>query len=228
MLNEYEEKVYNTIKQIENGIITRKEGSCELDLSLRQIDRLRIKYRQQNKEDFIHKNRGKIPTNKIENKLIEELEELYLNEYYDYNFTAFYDELTENEKYKDKYDISYQSLHSIFLNDDIISPIAHKGTIRLYNEKMSNAIKNEDASVSEEKKELYNSRQIAYEQAHTRRSSNMFVFGQEVQMDACEKKWFGDIVTYLHLAVDKATKKVLFGWFEYEEDRKSTRLNSSH
>lgn len=36
-------------------------------------------------------------------------------------------------------------------------------------------------------------------------------------MDACENFWFGDIVSYLHLAVDKATKKVLFGWFEYEE-----------
>ena len=42
-------------------------------------------------------------------------------------------------------------------------------------------------------------------------------FGQEVQMDACEKMWFGGIVSYLHLAVDKGTKKVLFGWFEYEE-----------
>ena len=36
-------------------------------------------------------------------------------------------------------------------------------------------------------------------------------------MDACEKFWFGGIVSYLHLAVDKATKKVLFGWFKYEE-----------
>ena len=36
-------------------------------------------------------------------------------------------------------------------------------------------------------------------------------------MDACEKIWFGDIVTYLHLSVDKGTKKVLSGWFEYEE-----------
>ena len=45
----------------------------------------------------------------------------------------------------------------------------------------------------------------------------MFAFGQEVQMDACEKKWFGGIVSHLHLAVDKGTKKVLFGWFEFEE-----------
>ena len=36
-------------------------------------------------------------------------------------------------------------------------------------------------------------------------------------MDACFKVWFGNIVSALHLAVDKATKKVLFGWLEYEE-----------
>jgi hypothetical protein len=36
-------------------------------------------------------------------------------------------------------------------------------------------------------------------------------------MDACNKMWFGGIPSFLHLAVDIATKKVLFGWFEYEE-----------
>ena len=36
-------------------------------------------------------------------------------------------------------------------------------------------------------------------------------------MDACNKIWFGGIPSFLHLAVDKGTKKVLFGWFEYEE-----------
>ena len=45
----------------------------------------------------------------------------------------------------------------------------------------------------------------------------MYAFGQEVQMDASPKIWFGDVVTHLHLAVDKGTKKVLCGWFEYEE-----------
>ena len=148
--------------------------------------------------------------------MIEELEQLYLNEYYDYNFEAFFEEITENKKYKDKYNISYSTLYREFLNDDIISPLSHKGTIKLYNEKMNNAIETKQP-IPEEKVELFQSRQITFEQAHTRKSSNMFVFGQEVQMDACEKYWFGGIVSYLHLAVDKATKKVLFGWFEYEE-----------
>ncbi len=215
-MNEHEEKKYNTIEKLERGELTRKEASFELDISLRQIDRLRIIYQKTGREGFIHGNRGKTSEKKIKRTIIEGLEQLYLDEYYDYNFEAFYDELMENKKYKGKYDISYSSLYREFLYDDIISPIAHKETIKLYNEKMNNAINNKE-EVQEEKVELFQSRQIAFEQAHTRRSSNMFGFGQEVQMDACEKVWFGGIVTYLHLSVDKGTKKVLSGWFEYEE-----------
>ncbi len=215
-MNEYEEKKYNTIEKLERGELTRKEASFELNVSLRQIDRLRVTYRKIGKKGFIHGNRGKPSEKKIDKEIIDELKDLYLTEYYDYNFEAFFDELNEKEKYKGKYDISYSSLYREFLNDDIISPIAHKGTIKLYNEKMNNAI-DEKEEIQEEKLELFQSRQITFEQAHPRRSSNMFGFGQEVQMDACEKVWFGDIITYLHLSVDKGTKKVLSGWFECEE-----------
>jgi hypothetical protein len=88
--------------------------------------------------------------------------------------------------------------------------------MKLYTERTNNAI-NDKKVLQEEKIELFQTRQIAYEQAHTRKSSNMYGFGQEIQMDACEKKWFNNEVSYLHLAVDKGTKKVLFGWFEWEE-----------
>ena len=87
-------------------------------------------------------------------------------------------------------------MYNAFLNDDIISPIAHKRTIKLYNDKMNKAIKNKD-EILQEKIELFHSRQIAFENAFTRKSSNMYGFGQEVQMDACEKRWFGNIVSYL-------------------------------
>ena len=215
-MNEYEEKKFNIIEKLEKGELTRKEASYELNLSLKQIDRLRNIYKTAGKDGFIHKNREKNSEKKINVIIIQKLEDLYLSEYYDYNFEAFYDELIENEKYKGKYEISYSTLYREFLNDDIISPMAHKGTIKLYNERMNNAI-NEKTEITEEKMELFHSRQISFEQAHTRRSNNLFVFGEEVQMDACEFVWFGDIITFLHLAVDKATKKVLFGWFEYEE-----------
>ena len=216
MLNEIEEKKYNIIKKVENKKMSRKEARYELGLSFKQIDRLRIIYQTEGMKGFIHKNRGKASEKKIDKKIIEELEQLYLDDYYDYNFVAFFDELNEKEKYKGKYDISYSSLYNAFLNDDIISPIAHKGTIKLYNERMNNAI-NSNENIQEEKVELFQSRQISFEKAHIRRSSNLYVFGQEVQMDACNKMWFGGIPSFLHLAVDKATKKGLFGWFEYEE-----------
>lgn len=215
-MNDHEERKYKIIKKLEKGELTRKEASFELELSLRQIDRLRQKYHVNGENGFIHKNKGKQSKNKKNYAMVEEIKNLYLEEYYDYNFSAFFDELNENKKYKDKYDISYSTLYREFLNDDIVSPLIHKGTMKLYTERMNNAI-NEKIEIKEDKVELFQSRQIAFEQAHTRRSSNMYGFGQEIQMDACEKKWFNNEVTYLHLAVDKGTKKVLFGWFEYEE-----------
>ena len=215
-LNEKEQHTYETIGKVVNGTMTRKEAMVELHKSRQQIYNLIKVYKSEGKDGFVHKNRGKQSDKKIDRGIIEELEQLYMVDYYDYNFTAFYDELSEKEKYKGKYDISYSTLYREFLNDDIISPISHKETIKLYNERMEKAINGEE-KIQEEIVELFQSRQISFEKAHTRRSSNKFGFGQEVQMDACEKIWFGNVVTYLHLAVDKGTKKVLFGWFEYEE-----------
>ena len=215
-LNNKEMHNYEVISKVVKGELTRKEAMFELNKSRQQIYNLIKIYFAEGELGFIHKNRGKDNPNKINKSIIDELEDLYLSEYYDYNFEQFYDELKENKKYKGKYDISYSSLYRQFLKDDIISPLAHRETIRLYNEKINKSIQNEE-NIQEEIIELFQSRQISFEQAHTRRSSNMYAFGQEVQMDACEKYWFGGIVTYLHLAVDKGTKKVLFGWFEHEE-----------
>ena len=212
-LNEKEELVYSVIKKIVNKEITRKEGMYELNLSRQQIYRLIIIYKEEGKNGFIHKNRGKKSINKIDEQIMKDIENIYLSEYYDYDFIAYHEEL--KEKYKDKCDFSYSSLYRYFLSKDIISPLAHKKTVKVYNETMKEAISNNN--IQENKLELFQTRKIATEQAHVRRSGNLFAFGQEVQMDACQKVWFGNIVTYLHSAVDKGTKKVLFGWFEYEE-----------
>lgn len=211
MLNDNEIKKYETIGKVINRIMTRKEASIELNLTLKQIDRLKKIYIRKGKDGFIHGNRGRANPNKKDDNLINELEELYLKEFYDFNFEQFY------EKIFGKYDISYDTMLKRFTNDGILSPLAHKKTMKDYKETMKEAIVNKNEDIEQEKIELYKSRIIAFEKAHTRRSSNLFVFGQEIQMDACEKFWFGNIVSYLHLAVDKATKKVLFGWFEFEE-----------
>lgn len=215
-LKEKEQKKYETIERVVNNEISKKEAENQLQLSRKQINRLINVFREQGKGGFIHKNRGKVNKNKKDLNIIKEIEELYLTEYFDYNFEAFYEEIEK------KYNISYSVMCKAFLKDDIISPIAHKKTIKLYNENMQNTIAqiNESGNLYQlldNKIELFKTRKLEQEKAYIRRSSNLLAFGQEVQMDACSKLWFGNIVSFLHLAVDKATKKVLFGWFEYEE-----------
>lgn len=215
-LNEKEQKKYEIIEKVVNNKITKKEAEGILNLSRKQINRLINVFNTEGKEGFIHKNRGKRNVNKKAPNIIKEIEELYLTEYFDYNFEAFYEEI------ENRYCISYSVMCKAFLEDDIISPIAHKKTIKLYNKRMEEAISKTSGNeklddLLTNKIELYKTRKIEAERAYIRKSSNLYSFGQEVQLDACFKVWFGDLVSALHLAVDRATKKVLFGWFEYEE-----------
>ncbi len=212
MLNNNEQKKFETIEKIINGEITRKEAMIELNLSRQQVYRLINIFNSYGKDGFIHSNRGKKVFDAKFEEMIDKLEKLYLDEYYDYNFEAFYEDAVYG-----KYNISYDAMLKRFVKDDIISPLAHKKTIKNYKDKMSEIIKVDNSNLKDEKVELFKSRIIETEKAHPRRSSNLYAFGQEVQMDACNKMWFGGIPSFLHLAVDKATKKVLFGWFEYEE-----------
>ena len=210
LLTEKENKTYETIEKVIKGTITRKEAMAQLHRSRQQIYRLIKIYNQYGEEGFIHKGRGKISPNRKDAQMIDQLENQYLTEYYDYNFEAFF------EKIKDKYNISYDTILKHFTADDIISPLAHKKTIKLYNEKMKAQLDNGEQK-DDNKVELFKSRMIEVEKAHIRRSSNLYCFGQEVQMDASCELWFNNTISYLHLAIDKATKKVLAGWFEYEE-----------
>ena len=212
MLNECEKNKFDTISKFVSKEITIKEVADKLNITERQIYRLKKIYIEQGEKGFIQKGRGKANPNKKSDKLIEELENLYLEKHYDFNFEHFYEDHVFG-----KYDISYDVMLKRFTKDDIISPLAHKNTVKEYKNRMNTVIKEDDSNIKEEKIELFKSRIIETEKAHPRRSNNLYVFGQEVQMDACNKMWFGGIPSFLHLAVDKATKKVLFGWFEYEE-----------
>ena len=212
MLNDKEQNKYDVIKKVIDGTMTRKEASIKLNLSLKQIDRLKLVYKNKGKEGFINGNRGKTNPNKKDDELIQTLIDLYLEKHYYFNFQHFYEDYVLG-----KYDISYDVMLKRFTEDDVISPLAHKRTVKLYKDKMNEVVKENETNDNEEKIELFRSRIIEAEKAHPRRPNNLYVFGQEVQMDACQKLWFGNIPSFLHLAVDKATKKVLFGWFEYEE-----------
>ena len=168
-----------------------------------------IKYYDQGDNAFIHGNKGKISNKKNSEELSTEIINTYLNEYSDYNFSHFY------EEQRFKYGISFATMINIFETNEIISPLAQHKTVKLYNQNMKNAIK--DSTITELQQKLYNQRKQEEFEKHIRKSSLHYSFGQEVQMDAAFWIWFGEEETALHLAVDKATKKVLYGCFDYEE-----------
>ncbi len=208
-LSEKEEQKYNVIQKVVSGEYTKEKAIELLGIGIRQINRLIIKFKEDGKEGFIHKNKGKKNKRKISTEIREEIINLYITEYFDYNFTHFYEEI------QDKYSISYKTLDNILTEADVISPEAQHKTIKLYNATMRKSIK--EKNITQEQLKLYKIRQEEEKQKHIRHSSLLYNFGQEIQMDATFAMWYGNKVRALHLAVDKATKKVLYGWFDVQE-----------
>ena len=202
------------IKKVVSKELTQKEAALQLGISDRQVRRLIVKYKNIGEEAFVHKSAGKPSHNKkIPDDISTEIVDDYLTDFSDFGFTHFYEE----QGYK--YGISFSAMVTIFTNEEIISPYAQHKTVKLYNENMKNAIR--DNTITKEKKDLFEQRKQEEFEKHIRKSTLHYSFGQEVQMDAAFWIWFGDIETALHLAVDKATKKVLSGWFDYEETTKA-------
>ena len=201
------------IKDILNGECTKKDAASRLELSVRQINRLILKFNEEGEKGFIHGNRGKESKKKISCDIKDEITNLYTGEFFDYNFTHFYEEIQE------KYNLSYRSISNILTEADIISPEAQHNTIKLYNSNMKKSIQNKTAT--REQVKVYKIRQEEEKRKHIRRSSLLYNFGQEVQMDVAFAIWYGSEPRALHLAVDKATKKVLYGWFDVQETTKA-------
>ena len=92
-----EQRKYEVIKKLVETNGNKKRAAVELDLSLRQINRLIAGYITYGKEFFIHGNRNKIPQNKISYELKQKIVELYETKYFDCNFTFFKELLLEHE-----------------------------------------------------------------------------------------------------------------------------------
>ena len=139
-LTEKETLKLNEIKKVVIGESTRKEASDNLGVTIRQIDRLILKYKNEGEIGFIHKNRGKESKKKISENIKEEIINLYITEYFDYNFTHFYEEIG------DKYPLSQRAVSTILKEADIVSPQAQHKTITLYNANMKKEIRKKEAT----------------------------------------------------------------------------------
>ena len=124
------------IKKVISKELTQKEAALKLGITDRQVRRIITKYNDIGEDAFIHKNVGKPSHNKkIPEDISTEIINDYLTSFSDYGFTHFYEE----QGYK--YGISSSTMITIFTNNDIISPYAQHKTVKLYNENMKKAIR---------------------------------------------------------------------------------------
>jgi len=204
-----EERKYQVIKKLVETNGNKKRAAIELDLTIRQINRLINGYKAYGKEFFIHGNRNHIPQNKLSYELRQQIVELYETKYYDCNFSFFRELLLEFENIN----VSLPTIFNIMYEENIISPRSHRKTRRRIRESL---IAKELATNKKSEKLNIKSKQLSLEFAHPTQPRNKY-FGEELQMDACIHRWFDGIKTTLHAVIDDSTGQVLGAYFDKQE-----------
>ena len=206
-MNELEK--YHTIKKLVEKDGNKLRAAAELDLSLRQINRLVAGYTEYGKAFFVHGNRGRAPVNTLSEDFKNSLEDLYVTKYFDCTYTLFSELLAERENIY----VSVDEVRCILNDRYILSPKAHKVTKKNMKKRL---IQLEKDTKGKKEKLKIQTNIVALEDAHPRQPRSIY-FGEEVQMDASKHRWFANIQTYLHAAIDDSTGKVLGAFFDTQE-----------
>lgn len=207
-----EQNKYNAIKELVDHNGNKSRVALKLGISKRQINRLIIKYKKDGKSAFVHGNRGQAPTKALDKSITEDIILLYRTKYYDFNFNHFKDFLNVNENIK----VSYNFIYKTLTKEGILSPKARKKTKRQYAKAKLLNEKKINNSMSNEQIETIINHEIALEDSHPRGEKPKY-FGEIIEQDGSIHKWFGDIKTCLHLAIDKATSTIVGAYFDKQE-----------
>lgn len=204
-----EQKKYEVIKKLvdENG--NKQRAATELQLSIRQINRLMDGYRCSGKSFFAHKNRGRKPANTIPDETKRLVIDLYKTKYYGANFTHYTELLERIEGIK----LSVSAISSILESEYILSPRVTKAKKKRVKKDLEQKV---EAAKTKKEADAAQKNLVAMEDAHSRRPRCAYL-GELQQMDASPYLWFGDKVTSLHIAIDDATGRITGGYFDNEE-----------
>ena len=93
-----EQEKYETIKYVVEHNGSKKRACIKLGISIRQVNRLIIIYKEKGKSGFVHGNRGKCPTKTLDKSFSKNIILLYNTKYQDFNFRHFKEYLEEEEK----------------------------------------------------------------------------------------------------------------------------------
>ena len=90
-MNELEK--YNVIKELVDHNGNKNRAALKLNLSIRQINRLILIYKQKGKAGFVHGNRSRKPVKTLDLSIANSIVLLYRNKYFGFNFSHFHDYL---------------------------------------------------------------------------------------------------------------------------------------
>ena len=209
-MNELEK--YEIIKELVDHSGNKNRASKKLGISIRQVNRLIIIYKEKGKSGFIHGNRGRIPSKALDKSISEDIILLYKSKYQEFNFTHFKEYLEEEENIK----VSYKFIYNTLTNAGILSPKARKKTKKEFKKKQLLKENKINIAMSDEQIESIVSHEIALEDSHPRGEKPKY-FGELIEQDGSIHLWFGNIKTCLHLAIDKATSTIVGAYFDKEE-----------
>ncbi len=192
MLTLKENKKYLAIKKLVETGGNKKRVATELCLTIRQIGRLIAGYKEFGKKFFVHGNRGRKPATALTLEMKDIIEYLYNTKYFYCTYTLFTEFLAERENIF----LSTAEVGNILRERFILSPKSHKVT----------------------RKEIakFQEHIVAVEDAHPRQPRSIY-FGEEVQIDASDHFWFGNLKSQLHAAIDDSTGQVLAAYFGIQE-----------
>lgn len=204
-----EQQKYEVIKSLVDHQGNKKAAALKLGCTVRNINRLIIKYKVQGKNAFIHGNRGRKPIHAITQEQATDIMSLYNNKYYDATFSYACELLAEY----DGIHISPSSLTNIMYKNFILSPRTTKSVRKRLTAKLKQQQK--QAKSKKEIEEIQTAL-VTIEEAHSRRPRCAY-FGEMLQMDASLHHWFGNKKSQLHIAIDDSTGKIVGAHFDTQE-----------
>lgn len=204
-----EDKKYQVIKNVVDHQGNKKRAALTLGITVRQVNRLLIKYRSKGKAAFVHGNKNRQPVNCLSTEINKQIVTLYQNKYQDCNFRHYTELLGQREHIQ----VSYASVYSRLLQAGIYPPKLWRKT-RKKRAQASYRAKHPRTKAAQVKQAVKH--QLALEDAHPRQERCKY-FGEEIQMDASSLVWFGKKKAYLHLAIDNATGNLVGAYFDWQE-----------
>lgn len=122
-----EQLKYDVIKKLVDSNDNKKNAAIKLNCSMRTINRLIIKYKEEGKQGFVHKNRGRKPVTAFSDDIKAKVIDLYNTKYFGANLSHFSQLLAKHEGIH----VSDTSINHWLHEVDILSPKARKKTKRL-------------------------------------------------------------------------------------------------